>query len=172
MYINIFIHIYIYIYIYLYIYTYIYTGAGARGRDRRHPRLSSRPCATLSPTPRFPSSLLLSSLELSDPKVYEPELRARLGTAAHFTPPLRWRAKREHLYVVFPESQVLNCTRLLYTCQLHSTALYSCTRLHYTYQLCSTALYICTRLPYTCQLYATALYNCTRLPYKIVLDRL
>jgi len=27
-----------------------------------------------------PSSLLLSSLELSDTKVYEPEIRARLGT--------------------------------------------------------------------------------------------
>jgi len=30
------------------------------------------------------SSLLLSSLELSDTKVYEPEIRARLGTAANF----------------------------------------------------------------------------------------
>jgi len=30
------------------------------------------------------SSLLLSSLELSDTKVYEPSIRARLGTAAHF----------------------------------------------------------------------------------------
>jgi len=32
----------------------------------------------------FSSSLLLSSLELSDTKVYEPELRALLGSAAHF----------------------------------------------------------------------------------------
>ena len=32
----------------------------------------------------FFSSLLLSSLELSDTKVYEPYIRARLGTAAHF----------------------------------------------------------------------------------------
>jgi len=32
----------------------------------------------------FFSSLLLSSLELSDTKVYEPEIRARLGTAARF----------------------------------------------------------------------------------------
>jgi len=32
----------------------------------------------------FFSSLLLSSLELSDTKVYKPEIRARLGTAAHF----------------------------------------------------------------------------------------
>jgi len=30
------------------------------------------------------SSLLLSSLELSDTTVYEPQLRARLGTTAHF----------------------------------------------------------------------------------------
>jgi len=30
------------------------------------------------------SSLLLSSLELSDTKVYAPQIRARLGTAAHF----------------------------------------------------------------------------------------
>ena len=30
------------------------------------------------------SSLLLSNLELSDTKVYEPYIRARLGTAAHF----------------------------------------------------------------------------------------
>ena len=30
-----------------------------------------------------PSSLLLSSLELSDAQVYEPYIRARLGTAAH-----------------------------------------------------------------------------------------
>ena len=41
---------------------------------------------------RFPSrtislssfSLLLSSLELSDTKVYEPQMRALLGTASHF----------------------------------------------------------------------------------------
>ena len=32
----------------------------------------------------FSSSLLLSSLELSDTNVYEPYIRARLGTAAHF----------------------------------------------------------------------------------------
>jgi len=30
------------------------------------------------------SSLLLSRLELSDTKVYEPQIRALLGTAAHF----------------------------------------------------------------------------------------
>ena len=32
----------------------------------------------------FSSSLLLSSLELSDTKVYEPYTRTRLGTASHF----------------------------------------------------------------------------------------
>jgi len=32
-------------------------------------------------------SVLLSSLELSDTKVYEPSMRARLGTAAHFCAP-------------------------------------------------------------------------------------
>jgi len=31
-----------------------------------------------------PSSLLLSSLELNDTKVYEPSVRALLGTASHF----------------------------------------------------------------------------------------
>jgi len=45
---------------------------------------------TLEPKPQPPpgrassSSLLLSSLELSDTKVYEPYIRARPGTAAHF----------------------------------------------------------------------------------------
>ena len=34
-------------------------------------------------SPSSSSSLLLSSLELSDTKVYEPYIRARLGTAAH-----------------------------------------------------------------------------------------
>jgi len=33
-----------------------------------------------------PSSLLLSSLELSDTNVYEPQIRALLGTASHFNP--------------------------------------------------------------------------------------
>ena len=31
-----------------------------------------------------PSTLLLSSLELSATEVYEPSIKARLGTAAHF----------------------------------------------------------------------------------------
>jgi len=34
--------------------------------------------------PSCPPSLLLSSLELSDAHVYEPEIRALLGTASHF----------------------------------------------------------------------------------------
>jgi len=34
----------------------------------------------------FSSSLLLSSLELSDTQVYEPYIRARLGTAAKSRP--------------------------------------------------------------------------------------
>jgi len=34
------------------------------------------------------SSLLLSSLELSDAKVYEPEMRALRGTASHFCVPI------------------------------------------------------------------------------------
>ena len=32
----------------------------------------------------YSSSLLLPSLELSDTDVYEPEIRAHLGTASHF----------------------------------------------------------------------------------------
>ena len=38
------------------------------------------------PQPATPSSssLLLSSLELSDTTLYEPQIRARLGTTAHF----------------------------------------------------------------------------------------
>ena len=34
--------------------------------------------------PSSSSSLLLSSLELSDTQVYEPSIRALLGTASHF----------------------------------------------------------------------------------------
>ena len=55
-------------------------------------------CIILSPVPPEPRnlenpvfvffSLLLSSLELSDTQVYEPEIRARLGTAAHFCEPV------------------------------------------------------------------------------------
>jgi len=36
------------------------------------------------PLARASSSLLLASLELSDTQVYDPSIRARLGTAAHF----------------------------------------------------------------------------------------
>ena len=38
--------------------------------------------------PYFSCSLLLSRLELSDTKVYEPSIRARLGTTAHFCNPV------------------------------------------------------------------------------------
>ena len=43
----------------------------------------------------FSSSVLLSSLGLSDTKVYAPEIRALLGTASHVC--LRYRAKGKHL---------------------------------------------------------------------------
>ena len=49
-----------------------------RGNHRLRVFRASRFRASLS------SSLLLSSLELSDTKVYEPYIRARLGTASHF----------------------------------------------------------------------------------------
>ena len=47
------------------------------------------------------SSLLLSSLELSDTQVYAPEIRALLGTAAHF-----------YRLVVLRSRTVPNCTTL------------------------------------------------------------
>ena len=37
-----------------------------------------------TPQPPSSSSELLSSLELSDTKVYKPQIRALLGTASHF----------------------------------------------------------------------------------------
>jgi len=37
-----------------------------------------------TPSPSSSSSLLLSSLELSDTTIYEPSIRARLRTASHF----------------------------------------------------------------------------------------
>ena len=47
--------------------------------------LPCRPAGTCCLCSRFTaSSLLLSSLELSDTKVYEPYIRALLGTASHF----------------------------------------------------------------------------------------
>ena len=64
------------------------TWIGRNGGCRR--RRTSRTCASSSTTPRstpsrsFSSSLLLSSLELSDSQVYVPETRALLGTASHF----------------------------------------------------------------------------------------
>ena len=49
------------------------------------PRLSISPSPSLSLShPSSSSSLLLSSLELSDTKVYEPNIRARLEAADHF----------------------------------------------------------------------------------------
>jgi len=73
---------------------------GARKRERERKRGRARewetereralpgtpPEATAAPPcrPSSSSSLLLSSLELSDTKVYEPLIRAHLGTAAHF----------------------------------------------------------------------------------------
>jgi len=47
-------------------------------------RRFSPPLRAGSPCPGAPSSLLLSSLELSDTKVYEPYIRALLGTASRF----------------------------------------------------------------------------------------
>ena len=41
-------------------------------------------CKNLAREKHFSSFLLLSSLELRDTPVYEPEIRARLGTTAHF----------------------------------------------------------------------------------------
>ena len=46
-------------------------------------RVLTAPCRILC-SRRTSSSSLLSSLELSDTQVYEPYIRARLGTAAHF----------------------------------------------------------------------------------------
>ena len=51
----------------------------SHGRDRLFRRLEEREFFGVSS-----SSLLLSSLELSDAKVYEPCIRARVGTSAHF----------------------------------------------------------------------------------------
>ena len=51
----------------------------ARADEMVKQQVSLNPC---QPVPS--SSLLLSSLELRDAKVYEPEMRALLGTASHF----------------------------------------------------------------------------------------
>jgi len=72
-------------YMYIYIYIYIY------GRCRRC-RREWQCCATSSAPPGSgsragsSSSLLLSSLQLSDTTIYEPSVRALLGTASHFCP--------------------------------------------------------------------------------------
>ena len=44
--------------------------------------------------PTVSSSLLLSSLELSDTQVYEPQIRALLGTASHFCKVVVLKLKR------------------------------------------------------------------------------
>jgi len=50
------------------------------------PRQDGGPPRHAAPRTRpLSSSVLLSSLELSDTKVYEPEIRALLGTASHFS---------------------------------------------------------------------------------------
>jgi len=43
------------------------------------------------------SSLLLPTLELSDTNVYEPEIRARLGTAAHFCEVVVLKSFKPHI---------------------------------------------------------------------------
>jgi len=50
------------------------------------PRLHLRPAPGRDPimTASFSPSSLLYSLELSDTKIYEPQIRAFLGTASHF----------------------------------------------------------------------------------------
>jgi len=96
----------------------LYAGAGGDadgGCGRKGPSREER-------GPPSSSSLLLSSLELRDTKVYEPEIRARLGTAAHFCevvevevrhlpPTVRCRATRQQLdrfHGLSPESQDQN----------------------------------------------------------------
>jgi len=50
----------------------------------------------------FSSSLLLSSLELSDTKVYEPHIRALLGTASHFCEVVVLKSKTLNAQAVRP----------------------------------------------------------------------
>jgi len=49
------------------------------------------------PSSSSSSSLLLSSLELSDTQVYEPEIRALLGTASHLETPPSWKSDRKRI---------------------------------------------------------------------------
>ena len=85
-YIYIYIHIHTYTYTYMYICTYIsihiYVCIHAYIHVCIHPRRAQGPCRRVHPHPS--SSPLLLSLELSDAQVYEPEMRALLGTAANF----------------------------------------------------------------------------------------
>jgi len=68
-------------------------GGRPRGHSSRRCRRSSPPSPPAGPVAAraigrwggtFSSSFLLSSLELSDTKVYEPQIRALLGTATQF----------------------------------------------------------------------------------------
>ena len=68
------IYIYIYVYMYICMYTYISINKGRVGGVDRPPPMGQPPL--------FFFFLLLSSLELNDAKVYEPWIRALLGTAS------------------------------------------------------------------------------------------
>ena len=58
------------------------TPCNVRGRAPREGDAGPRQART---DPRMvPQTLLLSSLEVSDTKVYEPQMRALLGAASHF----------------------------------------------------------------------------------------
>jgi len=97
-----YIYSYIYIYIYFYIYIYIYTYPGLAGRRRLRP---ARPPIALKGC-LFAPSLLLSSLELSDTTIYEPLMRALLGTAAPFcrVVVLKLKSVVAHCHCVYPGS--------------------------------------------------------------------
>jgi len=59
-------------------------GEGCDSTFERGEGLARLTAVSLAAENKVPSSLLLSSLELSDTKVYEPQIRALLGTASHF----------------------------------------------------------------------------------------
>jgi len=70
----------VYIYIYIYIYIYMsWVGSAPEARD-----LDDSDAVVVDASSSSSSSLLLSSLELSDTPVYEPHTRALLGTDSHF----------------------------------------------------------------------------------------
>ena len=69
----------------------------------------------LVPASTYSSSLLFSSLELSDTQVSEPEIRALLGTASHFCEVVVLTSRTHHQDVVIavgPPLCVLACTHL------------------------------------------------------------